>query len=312
VSVIDGETNSVIKTIPVGASPTDVAVNPNNNLIYVANVDSNTVSVIDGETNEVVLGVIFSINLPDSGHISCIDGEEIPTNEYRKIKVGDACKAEANNGFIFSSWTQNLGKNSSRTVSASKVSYSPFNFLLGAFGYTPSDDYATLTIPSFGNFTANFKELPPPIPSEYLIPLYGAIISSIVGWSIPSIIGWAKSKKENRRINWYHKQVNSLYDDGTLDQNDIKTLDRLKADISDAYAKGKLSDQHYQNLKSELSVLYEEVYRKRNDSLNGILDRENSRLLYKIKNDIEDAYAKGKISDQHYDLLNKKLSLLIQ
>jgi hypothetical protein len=63
-------------------------------------------------------------------------------------------------------------------------------------------------------------------------------------------------------------------------------------------------------LKNEISVLYEEVHRNRIDSLNGITDRDNGRLLYKIKNDIEDAYAKGKISDQHYNLLNKRIESL--
>ena len=37
---------SVIATIPVGESPSGVAVNPTNGLVYVANLYSNTVSVI--------------------------------------------------------------------------------------------------------------------------------------------------------------------------------------------------------------------------------------------------------------------------
>ncbi len=48
VSVINGNTNQVIATIPVGQCPQGVAVNPNTNTIYVANIDSNTVSVING------------------------------------------------------------------------------------------------------------------------------------------------------------------------------------------------------------------------------------------------------------------------
>jgi YVTN family beta-propeller protein len=38
---------SVIATIPVGKSPWGVAINPTNNLVYVTNGGSNTVSVID-------------------------------------------------------------------------------------------------------------------------------------------------------------------------------------------------------------------------------------------------------------------------
>jgi hypothetical protein len=64
-------------------------------------------------------------------------------------------------------------------------------------------------------------------------------------------------------------------------------------------------------LKSEISILYEEIYRKRIDWLNGKQDRHNSKLLYQIKHDIEDAFAKGKISDEHYNLLNKKIESFV-
>jgi YVTN family beta-propeller protein len=57
VQVIDGATNSVIKTTGVGAAPTGVGVNPRTNTIYVANRDLTTVSVIDGATNTVTATV---------------------------------------------------------------------------------------------------------------------------------------------------------------------------------------------------------------------------------------------------------------
>jgi uncharacterized membrane protein len=88
-------------------------------------------------------------------------------------------------------------------------------------------------------------------------------------------------------------------------------LDKLRSHLSDTYAKGKISDQHYQNLKNEISVLYEEIHRKRIDSLNGRHDRDDGRLLHQIKDDIEDAFAKGKISEQHYNLLNKKIESFV-
>jgi len=97
-----------------------------------------------------------------------------------------------------------------------------------------------------------------------------------------------------------------LYDDGKLDEDDITDLDRLKTDLTDAYAKGKMSEQHYANLKSEISVLYEEIYKKKIDSLNG----KHSRgiIMDKVKDEIKDAYAKGKMSEQHYKLLYEKIS----
>jgi len=48
---------AVIATIPVGSGPSDVAVNPNTDRIYVANSGSDTLSVIDGATNSVLTNV---------------------------------------------------------------------------------------------------------------------------------------------------------------------------------------------------------------------------------------------------------------
>ena len=54
VSVINGNTNTMVQTIPVGYGPVGIGVNPTTNAIYVANFGSNTVSVINGDTNTVV------------------------------------------------------------------------------------------------------------------------------------------------------------------------------------------------------------------------------------------------------------------
>jgi hypothetical protein len=39
----------------------------------------------------------------------------------------------------------------------------------------------------------------------------------------------------------------------------------------------------------------------------GRQNKDDGRLIRQIKDDIEDAYAKGKISERHYKLLNKKI-----
>ncbi len=52
VSVINGASNAVVATIPVGTTPKGVAYNPTNNKVYVTN--TTTTSVIDPNTNTVV------------------------------------------------------------------------------------------------------------------------------------------------------------------------------------------------------------------------------------------------------------------
>ena len=51
VSVINGYTNEVIKTLSVGNSPEGIAVNPITNTIYVANSGSYSVSILNGSDN---------------------------------------------------------------------------------------------------------------------------------------------------------------------------------------------------------------------------------------------------------------------
>ena len=53
VSVINGQTNTVVATIPVGSGPVTIGVNPTTKMIYVVNNGDNTVSVINGQTNNV-------------------------------------------------------------------------------------------------------------------------------------------------------------------------------------------------------------------------------------------------------------------
>ena len=53
VTVIDGSTDTVKTTVPVGNGPIDVAVNSQTNKVYVANLTDGTVSVIDGSTDTV-------------------------------------------------------------------------------------------------------------------------------------------------------------------------------------------------------------------------------------------------------------------
>ena len=67
VSVIDGATNTVIATIPVGINPAGVDVNPLTDRIYVANRLSDTVSVIDGVINTVIATVPVGDEAGDAG-----------------------------------------------------------------------------------------------------------------------------------------------------------------------------------------------------------------------------------------------------
>jgi YVTN family beta-propeller protein len=307
ISVINGTNNVKLKDIPVGVDPVYMDTSTTNT-IYVANSGSDGISVIDGIDNKVVAGVEFNINPSNSGHITC-NNIDSPINQYLYVSSGKNCLAVPNKGFEFSNWIEKLGHNATRTVLTSKVSDSPLNFFLDSFGIRPNDTSAALNVTQFGSFTANFKDLPPPISPEYWIPLYGVIVSTIVGWSVPGIIGSIKAKRQRERINQYHKRIDSLDSDGKLDENDIEYLDTLRRDITDAYMKGKISEQQASNLKNEISKTYEDIYKNIIHSLNSKFDSSGNGIeIDKIKNDFTNAYAAGKITEQHYNLLNEKVS----
>ena len=190
------------------------------------------------------------------------------------------------------------------------ASESPFTSFLDFINIT-SDDPATLTVNKFGNYTAYFRALSPPLPIEYWATLFSVSSSAVVGaWLIPTSLGWIRLRKQNSILHSYHKDITALYNDHKLDEKDLIELDSMNSNIADSYAKGKISNEKHTNLKRGISALYEEIYRKRIDSLKESSDSNANRkaLIEQTKEDITDAYSKGKIAELHYNLLNERIA----
>jgi YVTN family beta-propeller protein len=310
VSVINTTTNTVEKDIPVGENPDYIFVEPYMRDVYVANSDSGGVSVIDGKKKEAVAGVTFNVNPFGGGDVLCnINNKdsEAPTNRFLYMSSGSKCIAKPSKGFEFGSWVEVLDSDSTRTINS--TSGSPFSAFLDAINIKPDDPAAILTVNRFGNFTSQFRALPPAIPSEYLFPLYGIVASTVIGFSIPSIVNWHKSKKQTSRLNSYHLTIDSLYNDGKLDEKDIGQLNLLNKNIMTTYSEGRINNEQYTILKNEISVLYDDIYSKRIESLKDKTGGDLSRgaILNKIQGEIIEAYSKGKLSELHYNLLKEKM-----
>jgi hypothetical protein len=93
-----------------------------------------------------------------------------------------------------------------------------------------------------------------------------------------------------------------------MKKDKVKQLSGIKNDIDDLHAKGKISDQHYTDLKKRISLFYEEILKNEIDSLNSLSGGDKVRGLDRIKNEISDAYSKEMIDELHYTLLKEKLS----
>ena len=145
----------------------------------------------------------------DSGHITC-GTKDVATNQYIKHETFTQCIAIPNSGFQFSRWIENMAHNSTKTISSSTLSKSPINSLLASFGFEPKDNGTILDVSQFGYFTANFKQLPPPIPPR--------ILDSIVwcyckfnSWLVYTKNYWMDKSKKTRQINKPILSKNQLF-----------------------------------------------------------------------------------------------------
>src|SRR2546423_850930 len=95
--------------VTVGNFPNAIAAVPDAHKVYVANRDSNTVSVIDNTSDRVIAKTRFNVSpSADSGRIKC-GMKDVPTNQDQELESFTRCTAIPNNGFKFSSWTEDLG-----------------------------------------------------------------------------------------------------------------------------------------------------------------------------------------------------------
>ena len=245
------------------------------------------------------------------GHIECYDDKVIaPTAKQFYLWSGSQCTAKPNQGFDFVSWQENLGRNSTQLISvAGPPSF--FDSILAVLHLKPDKSESTLNFTKFGSFTANFKELPPPIPPEYIATLFTVVATAFIGsWLTPTVIGWRKARKEGSNLDHYHNEVKQLYNDGKLDSNDIDRLNKLRDNITDEHTRGKINKEQYDHLADEISILYGEIFAKEIDSLSSLSESGTAEQLSTIKNDIEYMHDKGRLNNEHYLNLKKEISIL--
>ena len=139
--------------------------------------------------------------------------------------------------------------------------------------------------------------------------MFAVVVTAFVGsWLTPTFIGWRRAKKQENKLDYYHIRVKHLYEDGKLDIND---LDKLRDNITDEYARGKINKEQFDKLVDDISISYQEIFKKEIDSFTHLSKKGKEKELNEIKDNIEESYAKGKISEQHYNLLDKKMESFV-
>lgn len=309
---LNEKTNS-LSNINISEPLTNIEVNENSDIVYLTSEDSNSLFAIHGPKHKVAVGITFNIFPLNSGKIVCGDEKtEYPINQYLYEEPGIVCLAKANSGFEFVSWNEKIDSNTTRPLKPCvEESHNPLDPFMDPIQKTlqiyNDTSETSFCITQYGTFTANFRELPAPLPVQYWIPIYGLIVSTILGASIPSIILWFKTKRDIKKSNLHHKKIKTIYDEGRRDEVDFEALNKLKDEISDSFSKGKISQFHYSSLKDEISILYHEIFMKKIDSIDNDTGM-NLSLKLKLVREIKDAFSKGKLTELHYNMLMNKVS----
>jgi YVTN family beta-propeller protein len=256
--VIDGSTNNIKKTISLGGgSAYNIDVNPTK--VYAISQNPNEIYVVDGKSDNVTAGVNFNVNPSNAGSIYC-NGQRTSDN-YIIYGIGTIlkCETKPNPGYAFSSWSGDPYSNRNDTLTHPTALDYLFGWLSGTSLSSNPSSYPLIRFPvsQYGKLTANFiVPTKISIPQEYLIGLYGVILSFL----IPSIASWFNKKRQRKYLSMYKTKIDTL--NVTSYQNNdeyLHSLDSIKSEIENLYARGMISDSHYQMLQNKISEKIKKV-----------------------------------------------------
>jgi YVTN family beta-propeller protein len=205
-----------------------IAFDPIDNLAYLTNTASNTISVLDGETDSVAVRMTFDAAPPEAGDIECNGIKRLSGNStlYNKGEVLQ-CAAIPERGYILGSWSG----------LANDLSSNPL----------------TLEASEFGTLTANFK--PALSPEVYVFMIGGIVGASSI------FLGWYYKFGQRRYISRYMTRIETTYDTlhETEEEQCIRQLRSIRKELLYLFKKGSLSDSHYNILDKKASDYIEGI-----------------------------------------------------
>jgi YVTN family beta-propeller protein len=250
VSIIDAKTNKGITNVTVGNSPCCMAIDPKTNIVYVANSGSDTISMMNGSSDKIIAGIRLKVNPVNFGTISC-NGRKI-SDDY--ILYDDAsqvkCTASVNDT---SGHTPFIGPLLDY-ISKGSIQFASWSEPSGDTNYSPNINFSAL---QYGTLTANFKQLPPPLPDWLLTAIIPIIISAVI--ALYKIVS-RRTHKINAKE--YEKKIQDIYN--TLSQNReecLRRLDDKRRQITELFTKGKLSRKNYELLDNTISYYENRMFK---------------------------------------------------
>jgi YVTN family beta-propeller protein len=277
VTVIDGSTNNVNKTIAIGAQNyrnliafnlITIAVNPKTDLIYVVNRGSDRMFVIDGSTDKLIVGETFHITPTDFGFIKCVNNQNntqswiISDNEHIHFPFGMEvnCQAIAK------------GQMDAGFEPLSSLLYQAHNLLFGGIKFnewstgpvsSSNDNTLTFNASKYDTITADFIEVPPSI--DTLI----AIIATAIAAG-PLIWGWLRSRRKSKQAKYVSKYIKIINEENNMPyknkEQHLKSLEGLRDQIRLLYGNGALDEPNYEVLRKKISGHINQLYNDTNSN----------------------------------------------
>jgi YVTN family beta-propeller protein len=205
-----------------------IAFDPADNLAYLTNAASNTISVINGQADSVAVKITFDATPPEAGNIEC-NGIKRLSGNSTLYNRGDVlqCVAVPERGYVLGSWSGLVNDLSSNPL--------------------------TLEASEFGTLTANFK--PALSPEAYIFMIGGIVGASSV------FVGWYYKFGQRRYINTYMTRIETTYDTlhETEEEQCIRQLRSIRKELLYLFKMGSLSDSHYNILDKKASDYIESI-----------------------------------------------------
>jgi YVTN family beta-propeller protein len=282
---------SVYTDITVGDYPESIAVNPNNDLVYVTNEESDTVSVIDGITNEVLPtnitvgdspsgiavnpnnNLVYVANF-ESDTVSVIDSktDDIVVRASFNIKPVDSGQIICNDKKIPTNEYNTIKFDSvCETIPNSGFAFSSWvkrdlesnssttitestpnpNPLLSLFFPNPNAN-----VLSTFNITSSGHYVANFRDAPPPVPdgIWIALFSILLGTFMPSLIRWINGWKQRRRFYKYKEELPSKYEN----KSKYKNREAIDDEITELYAKGKINETQQKMLKDKIAEHYDQ------------------------------------------------------
>ncbi len=331
VSVLDEKTNNILNNITVGYLPTGININYKKNLIYVANYGSDSISVIDGNTNKInstikvgqnpvdivvnpLTNKIYVSNNRDNT-VSVIDGVTNKKIKDLSVKPINNKNSHGNNDPIL-----DIPINLTFPLLANKLSLNP----------DTNQIYITNTV-SNGVMVIDGKT------DSVVVQLSVKIIPENAGTvecntsKLPSQSFWLHPINTEIKCTAYASRGYSFdfWSNMISDNNNPLTLNVTENNLLVGHFKPAISTETYIGMVAAIvgsTSIFAGWYYKRRERgyLNKSMNRidftydalknnkvEGVKQLEELRKEITNLFKKGKLTDSHYNILDKRISELI-